>query len=64
MMSEKRKSSKLYRRIIGALLFILIAVVVYFSMPILTALAVNSFYITMLGLLVIGIGYLIYYLMK
>jgi len=64
MMSEKKQSNTLMRRLIGGLLFVLIAVAVYFSMPILTALAVNSFYITMLGLLVIGIGYLIYYLMK
>jgi len=64
MMSEERKFNKLTRIIIGGLLFVLIAVAVYFSMPILTALAVNSFYISMLGILVIGIGYLIYYLLK
>lgn len=63
-MREERKSNKWMRRTIGALLFVLIAVAVYLSMPLLTALAVNSFYIAFLGLLVIGIGFLIYYLLK
>ena len=52
------------RRTIGALLFVLIAGAMYFSMPLLTALAVNSFYLAFFGFLAIAIGFLIYYLLK
>ncbi|MBK7873401.1 MAG: hypothetical protein IPJ74_23425 [Saprospiraceae bacterium] len=63
-MSNQASNKKLIKRIIGIGVLIILAYLFYTSLPTIVALAANTFYLAVAGIVVIGIGYVIYRLFK
>ncbi|MDX1940299.1 MAG: hypothetical protein SFU99_07095 [Saprospiraceae bacterium] len=63
-MSNQASNKKLIKRIIGIGVLIILAYLFYISLPMIVMLAANTFYLAVIGIIVIGIGYMIYRLFK
>ena len=63
-MSNQTSNNKLVKRIIGIGVLIVLVYLFYISLPMLIVVTANTFYIAVAGIVVIGIGYVIYRLFK
>lgn len=63
-MNNQTANTKLVKRIIGIGVLLVLAYLFYISMPMMVMLAANTFYLAVAGIVVIGIGYVIYRLLK